>query len=266
MRVSKVLGAMVLVVACTLASAAHAPSASATVTVTLRGVAVCNSGRSVVGIYIESSSGGDGWASFTPRPAKPSNVYYSRTFSFSAASTVAYPTVGCGGTAASWASSSSAPGRTISATYVYNVVCIDPASGNGTCSYAPYPSYGSSNPGYSKQCTWGAAEMWKKATGHYPSWNGNAKDWNDNAKLKGFRVMTTPQERSIAVWEPNVGGAGANGHVAWVSGISSVSSSTIYFTVREMNWPVGAGWATRKVKYTSGMSFIVAPPGPPITS
>lgn len=241
--------------------------ARATTSATLRGLAICSSGRTVVGVWVESSAGDSGWASFTLLPGHANMAYYLRTpITFSSSTTSVYVTVGCGGTSQSWASSSSSPAKTISGTYIYNIYCSDPTTGSGSCSGAPYPSYGSANPGYSGQCTWGAAEMWKKATGHYPSWSGNANDWNNNAKAKGFRVLSTPHERAIAVWEANVGGASSYGHVAWVTK-TSVSGSTIYFYVHEMNWTNGVGkWDDRKVTFVSGMSFIVAPPGVPVLS
>jgi surface antigen len=231
-------------------------------TITVRGTVICASGRTVVGVWIQSSAGGSGWATFTKLPGRPHVAYYTRTMTIGSTSSSVYPTVGCGGTPQSWASSNSAPAKSVSSTYVYNVRCSDPSSGKGSCSGAPLPSGRSTNWFASGNCTWGAAQLWKKATGQFPSWSGNAKQWNENAAALGFRTSSVPHERSVAVFE--FGGSG-NGHVAWVTRVW-VSGSTIMFHVREMNVKGLGVWSERDIALGSGMSFIIAPPGVPVTS
>ncbi len=110
--------------------------------------------------------------------------------------------------------------------------------------------------------------MWKKASPSdtYPNWYGNAGQWNENAQAKGYKVGQLPRERSIAVYEANTGGAGPVGHVAWVTRVW-VDGSTIKYNVIEMNAAVPNGWSVRNnIVWGSGTSFIIGPPGTPVTS
>ncbi len=246
---------------------AKPPVASAT-TLTLSGAAVCTSGRSVVGIWVESSAGGSGWAGFTPAPSKPYVAYYSKSVAFSAASSSVTVTVGCGGSPASWASSSRSGAMTLSSTHIYNTWCTDPSTGNGSCQGPSVPNGQTRNVFPSGQCTWGAAEMWRKATGKYPAWVGdgngsaNAKYWNDLAKSLGYRVTTVPMKRSIWVRESGGGGAG---HVGWVYDVW-VSGGQTYFKVRHMNANWDGQWSDSTITFVPGdHTFIVAARGAPVT-
>lgn len=66
------------------------------------------------------------------------------------------------------------------------------------------------------ECTWGVQTM-ARWVGH--NW-GNAKDWDDVARSKGFKTGKTPKPGSIAVWQS---GGGGYGHVAYVIGVRSNS-------------------------------------------
>lgn len=110
------------------------------------------------------------------------------------------------------------------------------------------------------QCTWGALEQWYAATGYYPYWSGNAKDWKNSAGSNGWMVVLNAQARSIVVFQPGVQGADATyGHVAWVESVESRSDG-LYVHILEMNGPAGAwNYDRRVVKDVLGMSYILAP-------
>jgi len=245
-----------------VASPAHAST-----TLTVSGAAVCNSGRAVEGVWVTSTGGGAGWAGWTPMPGRPNVAWYSRTLTISTSSTAVSLHIGCGGSTSQWASSSYTPSYTRSSSLVLNMWCNDPTSGTGSsCSGGSRPSGRSTNWFSAGYCTWGAAELWRKATGTYPSWSGNAKDWASNAGALGFRVSTVPLPRSVLVEPAYVGTNSALGHVAWVTR-AWVSSGIVYFHVREMNASAGFNaWDDRDVRYDSRFRFIVAPPGSPVTS
>ena len=230
-------------------------------TVTVRGTAVCASGRGVVGVRIESSIAGSAVATLTAMPGKPNVGWFTLALPYSGTATDITPVVGCGGTGDNWASSSRPATVTISSDYIYNVRCSD--GGDRTCTPAPLARRNSRNWFYAGQCTWGAAEMWKKSTGTYPSWGGDARLWADNARTHGFRVSRVPHAGSLVIWPAGTGGAGSMGHVAWVKSVW-VNNGVTYFKVREMNRTGLWQWSERQVRLESYMEFIGAPPGAPV--
>ena len=235
-----------------------APSAIAATGI-VRGSVMCESGRAVVGVSIVSTAGGAGIATITALPGHPNTAYFSKTVTFSQAKSSIKVKVGCGGTAASWASTSMSPAKTIKGSYVYNVWCADRVTGLGKCKPATLPGGSATNPFDGGWCTWGAAEMWNRATGSYPSWYGNAVAWKANAQAQGFKIATYPRERALAVFDDG----GSVGHVAWVTKVW-VSGSTTMFHIVEMNYGELWKWNERDVAFGAGMSFIVAPPGAPV--
>jgi surface antigen len=243
-----------------------AASAGADATITVSGTVVCNSGRPVVGVWLTSSNRGSGWASWTPMPGRANVAWYSRRLTFTGASTTVEPHVGCGRTPATWGSTSIAPPRTVSSDRIYNIWCNDPASGTGrSCSTGALPGGLTYNQFVKGYCTWGAAALWFKATGKYPSWRGNAKDWAVNAGALKFTISPVPHPRSIVVFPANVGGARGDGHVAWVTRVW-VSAGVVYMHIREMNWGQLNVWHDRDIRYDSRYRFIVAPPGKPVNA
>ena len=241
--------------------------ASAAGTVTVRGTVVCNSGRPVVGVWVNSSGGGSGLSKFTPMPGKSNVAWYTRTLSFSTAATALELRVGCGGSASSWTSKSIAASRTVATNFIHNTWCNDPTSGTayGNCYTGTLPNGRSYNWFDGGQCTWGAAEIWNRATGKYPSWSGDARNWAINARAQGFLISTVPHARSLIVVPPYVGTSSSLGHVAWVTDVW-VSSGTLWMRIREMNRTGLWQWSTRDVPYDSRYRWIVAPPGQPVTS
>src|SRR4051812_20339212 len=81
------LGGLLVAVPMTPASAA--PSFE------IRGAAHCAFGRTVQGVYIRSTGGGSGFASWAYRPGHKDAAYFRRTLSSTKATTL-YVHVGCG--------------------------------------------------------------------------------------------------------------------------------------------------------------------------
>jgi surface antigen len=91
------------------------------------------------------------------------------------------------------------------------------------------------NPGIAGHCTWGAEFMfeWYTGSGRYlDATSGDAKVWARNAQEKGWSVGTRPRIGAMVVFQPSVAGAGAAGHVAFVT---QVWPSRNAIQVREMN-------------------------------
>lgn len=85
----------------------------------ISGTAQCVSGNNVVGVWIEATNGGSGWAYWTPTPGLPSEATYSYTLPNDGNYDV---TVGCGGTPQNWATSNVSP--LLSGTS-YSFLCYD---------------------------------------------------------------------------------------------------------------------------------------------
>jgi hypothetical protein len=234
--------------------------ASAVDTALVRGTVVCSSGRPVVGVTVESMVDGARAASWSPMPGRPQVAFYTARVTLQAGSTAVRPAVGCGGTGTAWLSTSRTPPLTVTGPYVLNARCTDPAAGEGTCvaggRLAASKTWNSFYRGY---CTWGAAELWRKATGTYPAWSGNAKYWATNAAAAGFTVTDVPQARALMV-SPY----GSAGHVAWVTRVW-VEAGVTYYRVREMNWVGWNTWSTRTVRHDPAFRFVVAPAGRAVT-
>lgn len=106
------------------------------------------------------------------------------------------------------------------------------------------------------QCTWGALNLWYRATGFYPGgWTGNALNWAWGAANAGWTVTSTPRVRSIVVMQPGTYTSSSAGHVAWVT---AVNGNQVTFT--EMNALAGPyNYNTRTVTHVAGMKYILAP-------
>ena len=130
----------------------------------------------------------------------------------------------------------------------------------GTTGTRVYGQIASGNHGLGGQCTYGALEQWHNATGYYPLWTGDAKDWKNSAGAYGWMVVLDAQPRSIVVFQPSVQGADATyGHVAWVESVESRSDG-LYVHILEMNASAGLwNYDRRVVKDILGMSYILAP-------
>lgn len=106
------------------------------------------------------------------------------------------------------------------------------------------------------QCTWGAQNMFYRATGTYlGGFYGNASTWAYRAAGAGWTVTSAPRARAVLVMQPGVHGSSSAGHVAWVT---SVSGNKV--TIVEMNALAGPyRYNTRTLTHTGGMRYILAP-------
>jgi CHAP domain len=111
------------------------------------------------------------------------------------------------------------------------------------------------NQGYAGQCTWYAYDRFKRQTGVYPNLApADAKDFDNQARARGWKVIDWPAVNSIVVFEPGVGGSSSSfGHVAWVTGISGMNIS-----IMEMNRVRPYEITSRTIRDTSGMSYVLA--------
>lgn len=110
------------------------------------------------------------------------------------------------------------------------------------------------------QCTWGAFEIFHRATGLWPRITGDAWLWGYTAAANGWTVVYRPQPRSIVVFQPTVQGASPRfGHVGWVESVQQGIDGR-WITVLEMNGTAGPGhWDRRTIRDVGGMSYILAP-------
>jgi surface antigen len=222
----------------------------ATTSMTVSGVVQCNSGP-VVGIWVQASGSGSGFASWTPLSITASAATYSKVLGAVATRSIQLH-VGCGGKPTSWGSTSYTTTRTISSSHVLNTwctvathSCAAPASGKLT-------TY---DMGESGNCTWEALKLfhsyegWGATTWPYivPS---NASQWATTATEAGWSVRSVPVPDSILVFAPS------QNHVAWVNSISA-NGSTLNIT--EMNHISLGVVDTRNIAESSAFRFIVAP-------
>jgi len=227
--------------------------------ITISGTVRCPSGAAVVGIWVQSSGGGSRFASRWGYPGNAAVAGYSASVNSGAVELH----VGCGGSPSNWASDQWTPRLTASASRNLNATCSGAAGtfGRIACSLPARPNLTapSINTFAEGNCTWYAADKWRRATGKYPSWSGDAKYWNERAAAQHWTVTGAPAPRSVVVFEPGVQGASKiYGHVAWVNSISYRSDGW-YVNVTEMNFTGSGQISSRTVKNVSGMSYIWAP-------
>lgn len=86
--------------------------------------------------------------------------------------------------------------------------------------------------------------LWQNGVAN-PGNLGHAYMWDNNASAYGIPVNSTPTVGSVAVWEPNLAGAGSTGHVAYVDAVT-----TSYIDVSEDNY----GGTTMRKRFFVGQS------------
>ncbi|HET8813953.1 MAG TPA: CHAP domain-containing protein [Solirubrobacterales bacterium] len=247
--------ALAAVAACALSLSAAVADAAA---ITINGTVRCPSGTPVVGVWVQSSGGGSGFADRRAYPTNPSISGYKAAVNPGKVELH----VGCGGEESDWDSDQWTPGFTVSASRKLNATCKGPAGTfkRRTCAFPARPKL--EDPGINTFdegfCTWYAADRWRKATRKYPTWSGNAWEWDDNAEDQGWTVTKAPAPRSVVVFEPGVQRASGLGHVAWVESISYRSNGW-YLNVKEMNFPTFDVVSSRSVKHVPKMRYIWAP-------
>lgn len=234
---------IVFIAAILLGSLTPSVAAAAT-TRTISGVVTCYNGRAVVGIWVESTGGGSGWANTTTQFAGQANsAYFTRTITTSASSTSVRLDIGCGGTTVSWWSNNRTPFITVQGNRVLNAECKE-AAGTGTrCSWPPKGATVTSIAGVPwGECTWGALQEWKKATGYFPATAGNAHNWDNYMPSRGWRISRVPAVRSFVIFEASSSHP-TYGHVGWVTGVRHVGSGQFDVTMIEMNYGAGLGFS-----------------------
>lgn len=120
--------------------------------------------------------------------------------------------------------------------------CTDPPTTGGRRWGTTEPT----NTAVRGNCTWGAKEKFKQYSGVYPHLTGNAKDWYNSARAKGWSTSLDAQPNSIVVFQYRVQGAfDPSGHVAWVNSVSRGSDGYLYINITEMNYGLnGIGFAS----------------------
>lgn len=101
------------------------------------------------------------------------------------------------------------------------------------------------------QCT---EFVYKQASG-LKTGMGNATDWDNTAKKRGYTVSSTPKDKSIGVIEKwsNDPNNGKYGHVYWVKSASKKSSNKYNMDIRHANWEkAGVESAYHDAVYNSG--------------
>ena len=108
-----------------------------------------------------------------------------------------------------------------------------------------------SGPYVGGECTWYAWSRAPRLIGL-----GNAANWNDAARARGFWVHSYPTSGSTVVFEPGVQGASGLGHVAHVEAVYGNGT----FLVSEMAfYGFGGGWGRVSYRIAHagwGVSFI----------
>jgi hypothetical protein len=235
-------------------------SSSTTATYRVYGTVACPSAMPVVGVWMRSTGGGSQFLSWTPYPGASSIARIYKAFTTNLPTSI-YLNVGCGGKPAKWRSSSRTPTVSVSSGSVLylNTEC----NGLGSCAYFPKENNTPPAPSYnpaadSTQCTWRAAEFWKKMTGRYPNWRGNAGYWDDNAATTGWAKRSWPRPDSLAVWQPTA--SNPAGHVGYVAD-TRVSNGVLQMKIYDRNYDFrGTDRNGVWLNFVRGMKFIVVPP------
>ena len=247
-------------------SLADVAAANAAGSITVRGTVSCDGGKKVVGVWVNSSSGGSRFATWTAFPGRPDVATYSKALSTTLPTKLRID-VGCGGTASQWGSNNKSATITMSsgASRSINAWC-----GAGTCRFGNRenntPAAPSNNPAAGKcWCTWRAADFWKSMTGRYPNWGGDAHKWDDNAAATGWSTSSFARPRSLFVSPPT--STVAAGHVGYVSEVRIVSGK-VQIRISDRNANASCRNGTQPVydrtdvwiDVKSGTRFIVPPP------
>jgi hypothetical protein len=250
--------ALLVTIACATAMQLPAQAASK---VGIRGTVACPSGKVVVGVWVESSGGGSGFAAWSAYPGARTIARFSRTFTTNLATNV-HLNVGCGGKPSKWGSSSRTPKVVVSSASVlhYNVEC----GRVGSCALFRnddnVPASPSKNPTSDRtQCTHRASDFFNVMTGRHRNFYGDAHYWDTAAASVGWTVRSWPRPDSIAVWQPGQAGASGLGHVAYVAD-TRVESGKLQMKIYDRNWIRATDRNALWVDFSPGLKFIVAAP------
>jgi hypothetical protein len=237
-----------------------AASAGASTAVKVSGTVVCANGRSVVGIWFQfwGDEGSSAPLSDWRRMPGATNVaQYSQWVA--GGSTISLHVRCAGRRRARWSDSRTAKIQ-VRSSEVVNTLCRHPSKpGALRCQL---PRIGLTAPDDRNHfdagwCTWGAAKMLHRATGQYPGWFGNAKDWAEGAK--GWLVSSEPMAHSIFVFPAGVDSS-QSGHVGWVDRVEYRPGGVDLHTTEMNGWHGGLfSWSHERTKYERSMRFILVP-------
>jgi len=245
--------ALIFALALTVTSAQAAPT-------TISGTVVCANGESVVGIWLQvwGESGASVSLSDWQRMPGAADVAQYRQWA-RAGSKISLHVRCAGGRVQRWSDSRTAK-IPVHPREVVNAVC-KPGTIRGALR-CKLPTIGLTaadrrNHFYGGWCTWGAATMLHRATGRYPGWFGNAKDWARGAR--GWIVRPEPMAHSVFVYPAGLDSSPL-GHVGWVDSVEYAADG-VYLHTTEMNgWHGGLyRWSHERTKYERTMRFILVP-------
>jgi surface antigen len=241
-----------LVVGAAAAMCATTVAARAAAAITVSGTVQCTNGKAVDGVWVQSSGGNSKFASKIYLP----NNYSEMQYSAQVLSGDIQVRVGCGGNAptADWGSTNDSPWRELAGSRTLNAFC----NGSGTCSWPATGNKTTTNLGDPGNCTWEALHLWYAYEGYYPLWSGNAYQWSTTAAQNYWTVTAVPMSQSIVVFPQGTTAASADGHVAWVNGVT-VSGGNVILNITEMNYEGLYIVDTRNVTANSSLRYIVAP-------
>jgi surface antigen len=118
--------------------------------------------------------------------------------------------------------------------------------------WKPPPGHGVGGDGSlypSHRCTWWVARL-RPDLPFFPGSSGDALNWFDAARRRGFPTGTIPRVGSVAVFAPGQYGAGEFGHVAYVKEINGYT-----ITISEANFKHTRDGHERTIKW-EGLRFI----------
>lgn len=251
-----VAGALLLSVIAGAATAAEVRARH----VPVSGTVVCARGRSVVGIRLQYWGGAGGGETLSGWRRMPGSHNVAQYKVWVANRSTISVHVLCAGTRPGRPSDSRTARIEVHRGEVVNAVCRRPTKrGAVRCRL---PRIGLVAPDHRNHfdagwCTWGAATMLYRATGQYPGWFGNAKDWARSAR--GWVVTSEPMAHSIFVY-PGGLHSSPSGHVGWVDRVE-YSRHGVFLHTTEMNgWPGGLyRWSHERTRYDRSMRFILVP-------
>jgi surface antigen len=245
------MSAALLLLALVTALVLPAPAEAATYKVSIKGTVICDSSSDAVqGVWVANANGSSGWARWWAYPSRTNAGYYAITVTANRADPSIRLDIGCGrASTGKWRRTLLTPDFRTRNGYTENRRCIGTktaAERARVCAPSPAGKSERSNSALKGQCTWGVKEKWKAWTGHYPQLVGNASNYDDDAKRKGFYVSSVPHVGSIVVYNDG----SSYGHVGWVTAVRKTKSKVFYDSV-DMNY---GAWVDESKSVTTGFN------------
>ncbi len=170
------------------------PSSAAT-SRTVSGTVACQVGHHVTGVWVQSSNGGSGWASWTPRSGAAWLADYSYRITTNSSSTSVRLDVGCGGTRQNWWSTNLTASTTVSGNKHLSALCKEAKGRAKRCNWwgktvlvgMPFTGY------------WDRYSLAHPSTHGDASWGDWAVDLYDPAGSSVHARLYAPKGRSLVV-------------------------------------------------------------------